>query len=148
VRSYLASVYLAEGKYPEAIAQLEPVAAGEPENYQVLNDLAALYQETRDSRALATAERAYRLAPRRPEIMDTLGWILVNQGDRTRGMRLLEEAADTAGAPADARYHLAQALIKSGENARARRELERLLARKDRFPQRAQAEAMLRKLPN
>jgi putative PEP-CTERM system TPR-repeat lipoprotein len=148
VRTYLASVYIAEGKYPAASAQLEAVVTGQPDNYQALNDLAALYQEEKDSRALATAERAYRLAPERPEIMDTLGWILVNQGDRNRGVRLLEQAADANGAPPDARFHLALALMKSGENARARRELERLLARKDQFPQRAEAEALLRKLPN
>jgi predicted Zn-dependent protease len=93
-----------------------------------LNNLAWAYQQTKDARALETAERAYKLKPDNAQIGDTLGWMLVEQGDSKRGIDLLEKAATAAPGNPEYRYHLAQALAKSGDRAKARRELEKLPA--------------------
>jgi Flp pilus assembly protein TadD len=78
--------------------------------------------------------------------MDTLGWMLVEQGDTKRGLPLLQKAA--AGAPAlpEIRYHLAVGLSKSGDKAGARKELETLLAQNKPFAQLEEARSLLKTL--
>ena len=83
-RSYLAQAYLQQKQYKLAAEQYEAVQAAAPENVYVLNNLAWVYQEMKDKRALPTAEKAHKLAPDNPAVMDTLGWLLVQQGQSER----------------------------------------------------------------
>ena len=91
-RRYLADVALQAGRYGKAIEQYEWLRQKQPDNIGVLNNLANAYLLAKDGRALSTAERAYQLDPRSPEVADTLGWILVAQGDPVRGVDLLQRA--------------------------------------------------------
>ncbi len=127
VRAYWAATRVRADRYPEAIAQYEILVKDNPRNAVLLNDLAWLYQQVRDPRAAATAERALAIVPQSPTVKDTLGWILLEQGQVARALELLREAS--AGAPenAEIRYHYAAALAKSGDKAQARRELREAL---------------------
>jgi putative PEP-CTERM system TPR-repeat lipoprotein len=145
-RAYLAATYIAAKQNKQAIEQYQIVLQGDPKNIRALNDLAWLYQQEKDSRALATAEQAYQLKPDNPEIMDTLGWILVEQNETPRGTELLQKAAETAPASTAIRYHWAAALAKAGDKARARKELTELLTKNKEFPQRHEAQELLRQL--
>ena len=145
-RVYLAATYIAARQNKQAIEQYQLVLQADPKNIRALNDLAWLYQQEKDPRALATAEQAYQLRPDNPEIMDTLGWILVEQDKTTRGTELLQKAAEAAPTSTAFRYHWAAALAKSGDKARARRELGDLLAKNKKFPQRQEAQALLKQL--
>jgi len=145
-RAYLAATYVMARQNKQAIEQYQLLLQADPKNIRALNDLAWLYQQEKDPRALATAEQAYQLKPDNPEIMDTLGWILVDQDQTARGTELLQKAAETAPASTAIRYHWAAALAKSGDKARARRELADLLTRNKDFPQRQEAQALLRQL--
>jgi FimV-like protein len=78
--------------------------------------------------------------------MDTLGWILVEQGDVQRGLPLLQKAVAGAAGNGEIRYHYAAALNKSGDKAGARKELEQLLAGGNTFPQADEARALLKQL--
>jgi Tfp pilus assembly protein PilF len=78
--------------------------------------------------------------------MDTLGWILVEQGNTARGLPLLQSASTLAPEVADIRYHLALGLVKSGDKAKARKELEQLLATGKTFPDIEAARALLNQL--
>ena len=93
-----------------------------------LNNLAWTYQQLKDPRALATAERAMKLAPESPAVLDTLGWILVEQGNAARALPLLQQATSRAPSAGEIRYHLALALWKAGDKAKAKAELEKSLA--------------------
>lgn len=146
VRTYLAATYIKGGHNKQAIEQYELVLQMDPKNVRALNDLAWLYQQEKDPRSLATAEQAYQLSPENAEIMDTLGWILVERGETARGAELLKKAAERAPASTSIRYHWAAALAKSGDVTRARQELGDLLTRNKKFPQRQEAEALLRQL--
>jgi thioredoxin-like negative regulator of GroEL len=79
-------------------------------------------------------------------VADTLGWILVEEGNTARGIDLLQKA--TAGAPKaqSIRFHLVQAWLKTGDKRKAREELERLLSSDAKFAEQDQAIALLKEL--
>jgi predicted Zn-dependent protease len=101
-----------------------------PNNPVLLNNLAWAYQQVKDPRALKTAERALAGAEGSPAILDTLGNILVEQGDYKRGVGYLQTAVAKSPADANIRFHLAQALARSGDKAGARKELAQVMASK------------------
>jgi len=117
-----------------------------PENVVVLNNLAFLYQAEGDDRALEYAERAHARAPDNPAVADTLGWVLVNQGEVERALPLLETARRALPESPEVRYHYATALARADRADEAREELTSLLNEVDDFPQRADAEALLQTL--
>jgi putative PEP-CTERM system TPR-repeat lipoprotein len=146
VASYNAQASLDAKQYKQAIVQFEAISKREPGNAVVLNNLAWAYLEEKDARALPTAERALQLAGENPGILDTLGWILVEQGNTSRGIPLLQKAVSAAPASSEIRYHLALGLNKSGDKANARKQLEELLANGKNFPQAEEARALLKQL--
>ena len=72
--------------------------------------------------------------------------MLVEQGNTTRGVELLQKAVAAAPKALEIRYHLAQAWVKAGDKAKARAELERLLSTDAMFPQQDEALALLKQL--
>lgn len=118
----------------------------EPENVVVLNNLAWLLSEAGKPEARELAEHAYRLAPLNPSIVDTLGTVLVRQGDTARGLALLRMATNLAPQDPRLRLNLARGLVKSGDKAGARREVEQVMSRAPRAPVKAEAEQLLREL--
>ena len=147
VRTYAAEHYMINNRNRDAIAQYEELLKITSQNATALNNLANLYQRVGDSRAVATAEQALKLSPQDPVIQDTLGWILVQQGDQLpRSIKLLHEAA--AGAPKGGtiHYHLAVALARSGQNDEAKKELEAAIGAPQTFPELGDAKAMLKNM--
>jgi predicted Zn-dependent protease len=78
-----------------------------PDSVLALNNLAQLYHQQKNPRALSTAERAQKLAPESASVTDTLGWILVEQGETKRGLELLQQALAKDSKIPEIRYHLA-----------------------------------------
>jgi putative PEP-CTERM system TPR-repeat lipoprotein len=146
-RAYKAQTWMAAREYQSAAGLLEDVLKREPGNAVALNNLALAYQELGDPRALAAAEEAYRRAGEQPDVMDTLAWILVEQGagkpDLARGLALLQKAHTLAPKARDIHYHLAAAMAKQGDRAGARKELEVLAAGDMGFAQAQQARGLL-----
>lgn len=143
---YLAEGALARKQNKLAIEQLETVLKRHPDNAAALNNLAWAYQQEKDGRALATAERALQVAGNSAPVMDTLGWILVEQGDTARGLALLQKAVALAPDAPEIRYHLALAYQKAGDKPAARKELESLLAAGTKFEQQDEARLLLKRL--
>ena len=142
----VSEINMAGKDYKAAIARLESVQKTAPDNPMVLNNLAWAYQQVKDPRALATAEQAFKVAGDNPGVMDTLGWMLVEQGNVARGLPLLQKASTQAPNAMEIRYHLAQALNKSGDKAGAKRELDKLLTANTPFAQADEARALLKTL--
>jgi Flp pilus assembly protein TadD len=71
---------------------------------------------------------------------------LVEQGNTSRGLPLLKKAATLAPTESDIRYHLASGLVKSGDKASARQDLDQLLASGKKFADEAEARALLKQL--
>ncbi len=143
VRGYAAAAYLAAGRYREAIGQYEAVVKLEPNNFPALNNLAELYLREKDPRALATAQMAGKLAPQNPGVLDTQGWITVNQGDLAQGIALLRKASTLAPDVPTIRYHLAAALVRQGDKAEAKKLLGEVLKSGKAFPESKEAQALL-----
>ena len=147
VRLYLAENFMKTKQYPPAIEQYELVIKQVPNNILALNNLSWLYQQTKDPRGVSIAEQALKLAPEDPAVIDTLGWILVEQGNAKRGLELLQKASSRQPDNPDIRYHLAVGLLKSGDKVRARQELQRILDSGVAFADEKQAQALLKQLP-
>jgi putative PEP-CTERM system TPR-repeat lipoprotein len=143
---YAAAEDVRAGRDSAAIGKYERLLTKAPNDANALNNLAVLYQRAKDPRALAIAERAYKVAPDSPIIADTLGWILTERGEVARGLEFAQKAAARAPSNPQIRYHLAVALAKSGDKTAARRELKSLLASKQKFPQRHAADRLLSEL--
>jgi Flp pilus assembly protein TadD len=142
----LAAEHVKAKRFKQAVEQYQVLLQNDPKNIRALNNLAWIYQQEKDARALSMAEQAYQLKPEHPEILHTLGWIFVEHGKTSRGLELLQTAAAKAPASTEIRYHLAVALAKSGDKARARKEVEQLLANNKTFPQREDTLALLKQL--
>jgi putative PEP-CTERM system TPR-repeat lipoprotein len=146
VRLVLAEHWQGAAQPARAIAEYEALLERQPGNAVALNNLAWLYSLAGDARALATARKAYELAPRVPAIADTLGWILVNSGQVDEGTTLLRDAAKAAPDAKDIQYHLAAALARQGKGTEAREILERILADAAPFESRARAAELSKSL--
>lgn len=143
---FAAQESLAAKQYKQAIPQFEALSKQAPDDFSLLNNLAWAYQQEKDPRALPTAERAAKLSGDNPAVLDTLGYILVEQGNTTRALPLLEKAVAAAPTNPDIRYHLALGLNKSGDKASARKQLEKALAGGGNFAQADEARALLKQL--
>ncbi len=95
----------------------------EPDHAATLNNFANLLQKLGDPDARVQAEKALKLSPNNPSYADTLGWILVQQGQLDAGLRYLREARLRSPGNGAIRYHLAAALLKAGRKSEARDEL-------------------------
>lgn len=97
------------GNAKDALAQYEAALTRNGNNPVTLNNLAWLYFEKGDKRALALAEKATQLDPKNPAILDTYGWLLVQNKEAARGIAKLEEAAKLAPDSKEIAEHLRQA---------------------------------------
>lgn len=146
IRMVLAERLLQRGQHQAAADHYLQLNRSNPGNLVVLNNLAWALSELKDARALGFAEAAYKISPDNPAIMDTLGWLLVQQGQSGRGITLLQQALSKAPDAADIHWHLAAAYAKAGDRPHARQELKRLLDSGRAFPQEAQARDLLKQL--
>jgi cellulose synthase operon protein C len=115
------------GNYVAARAAYEKVLKLQPDNGQVLNNLALTAQAQNDQAATGFAERAFALRPNDPAVIDTLGWLLLQQGQVDRALALLRDARLRDSTDPEIRYHLASALAKSGRKTEAREEIAQAL---------------------
>ncbi|HET6185286.1 MAG TPA: XrtA/PEP-CTERM system TPR-repeat protein PrsT [Acetobacteraceae bacterium] len=140
VLATLSEVDIALHRLNDAQAELKKVAAADPRNGLILNNLAWVSQQLGDKDALAIAQKAYLLAPS-PQTADTLGWILTEQGEPAKGADLLRQAV-VSGDPRIA-YHLAVALKDTGQKDEAVKLLDAVVKVQGTFGEKADAEKLL-----
>ena len=146
VRGILAEAHARSGAANRAAEQYEKILERDPRDVVSLNNLAWIYYEAGDKRALELARRAHSLAPGAPAVADTLGWILVQQGNAEEGVKLLADASGRAPADGDMQYHYAAALAKTGAATEAEARLRKLLGDSEKFASRVEAEKLLESL--
>jgi predicted Zn-dependent protease len=92
-RSELAFYYVAQKNDAAAISEYARLVEDRPADPSALNNLACLYQRQGElKKARELAERAFKIPPRDAHIVDTLGWILVAQGEADAALTYLNAA--------------------------------------------------------
>jgi putative PEP-CTERM system TPR-repeat lipoprotein len=146
-RVLVAEAAVRNGERSRAISQYRAVLAAQPNNVVVLNNLAWVSFEAGDARALDLARQAAKLAPQSAAVNDTLGWILLQQGQNAEALKVLQVAVSQKDVEAEIHYHHAVALARNGQQAEAAEKLRKLLRDGGTFAGRAEAERMLGTLP-
>jgi len=141
-RMLLAQYYMDHAQNKQATGEYEQVLKKYPSNIDALNNLAWVYTEQKDPRALALAEKAWKLAPTSPSVMDTYGWALLAHDQPKVALPILERAAKAAPKTSTIQYHLAVAQARSGDRAGARATLEALRKTGASYPEKPAAEKL------
>ena len=108
-------------KVDEAETRLKRLVELKPDDAQALNALGytLVDRTTRTDEGLALIERAHKLSPRDPFILDSLGWAFYRMGKLDEAERYLRQALD--GRPdAEIAAHLGEVLWRKGERDQAR----------------------------
>jgi putative PEP-CTERM system TPR-repeat lipoprotein len=142
VRLALAKAQLALGELAASRETYEALTVSQVDNPVVWNNLAWLYQQSGDARAAEYGERALALAPHQTEILDTLGWILLNGGQIERAANLLQQAHQAAPDNPDIAFHYAMALHRHGNDDGANKVLQSILKDGKEFPTKSEAEML------
>ncbi|WFP50913.1 PEP-CTERM system TPR-repeat protein PrsT [Methylomonas sp. EFPC3] len=142
----LASELLKNGNFKEAEKYYDLLLKQFPSEPQFLNNLAYVYLNVGNNKALSLAEQAHKLAPDQAATNDTLGWILVNAGQAEQGLHYLRNAHSLQSHDPEIRYHIAVALNQMQRREEARQELEEALKANTAFNGHEQAKALLDKL--
>jgi tetratricopeptide (TPR) repeat protein len=148
----LAQLYERQRQGDQAIALYNRLLERQLAPVVVKNNLAYLlaeYQPTPENlaRAQKIASEVLDDNPEDPRLLDTVGWIYCRQKNYAEAKKYLEKAVDKAPKHPVLQYHLGFCLAQLGDTAAARSALEKALAAEGRFPEREEAEKLLKNLP-
>lgn len=119
--------HLMKGDADEAVRLFRRVLELRPKEAQAMNNLAMALALTPDSRdeAIEWLDNAIGIVGRNPELLDSKGWLLLQEGKLPEAIQSLNAAL--ANPPGDARhrFHLAFAYHLEGKRKDARREFEK-----------------------
>ena len=146
IRFVLAVSYLADGKFDAARAEYKKILDKQPENADVMNELAWLNHQQGKPGALEMARKASKLAPDNPVIQDTYGWILVQSGGTRSGLDSLKYAASKLPDNREIQYHLAFTLAETGQTDKAKQILSTILQDAKPFSDRDKAKVLFDKI--
>lgn len=126
---------------PEAKKRYAEILARNPRAAVAANNLAWLYAEEGNlDEALKLAEVAAEMLPDRAEVQDTLGWVYYRKNLSALAIAPFEQSIAKDASNPIYHYHLALALSKNGDTAKARRAAESALRLK---PDYAEARQLL-----
>jgi putative PEP-CTERM system TPR-repeat lipoprotein len=147
-RMALGDFYFGLDRFADAETQYAAVLEKNPNNTAAENNLAWVMAANGETApALARARHAATMAPQAPEVLDTLGVILLQNGKTDEAVETLRKAvaARPQGDP-EIKFHLVQSLIRAGNKDDARENLRTLLSSEQPFKDRTQAEKLLTEL--
>jgi Flp pilus assembly protein TadD len=132
-RHALAQISLATADYVRGRDLYEAIIADDKQHVGALNNLAWIYIQLDDPRAVEVGQRAFRLAGRNPAVADTYGWAEVQFGSAERGLEALQQAVATQPGDPAFQFHLAVALARTGSTDMARERLTALVESGEQF---------------
>ncbi|GBE36570.1 tetratricopeptide repeat protein [bacterium BMS3Bbin07] len=140
------NLYDLMGRKEDSVKKYRQVLEVAKNYVPALNNLAYLYAEGYGSReeALKLALRAYSIAPFNGSVMDTLGYVFLQNDKADEAVKMLEKAVLLLPANPTIRYHLALAYRESGNPGAARKTLEKAIAT-GKFADEARARSLLEK---
>ena len=105
----LTTIYEQNDHPTQAIEYYNSLLKLQPNSPVYLNNIAWLKFNQNQSDAADYAAKAYKLAPETGEIIDTYAWILVQTGERDKGIKLLQLAAEKSPDNPVIKKHLEEA---------------------------------------
>lgn len=145
-RFALADLYMLLQRHDPALVHYEYLLKSEPKNPVLLNNVAWIYGERGDPRAIQYAEDAFKAAPNSPFVEDTLGLLHVQKGDLKKGIEHLRNARNKAPTSGEIAYHLAIGLAKAGDKEEAKALLKEATSTADKFADLPKAQQLLKEL--
>lgn len=131
---YLGDIALGGNNLAQAEAHYREVLKHQPDHALALNNVAWLVMRQNKPGALDFAERAVKVAPGQPALMDTLAMVLAAERQFPRAIELQKQVvAQAAGIPGF-RMNLARIYLDAGDKKSARAELEALARLGKDFP--------------
>ena len=148
---FLGLLYEKDREYDKAMQIYERALKANPNFWFAANNLAFLLSESSDQkadleRALELSQKALKLRPGDPAILDTIGWTNYRLGnfDEARGM--IEQALEGTPDSPILNYHLGMALYKADQLPEAREKLEKALESDAEYAGKKEAEETLEKI--
>lgn len=139
-RKLLADSYLNQKKYSRAQTHYEVLLEGEfGKDKDVLNNLANIYALSDRAKGLALAKKAFTQYGKSAPLLDTIGWLLSQEGQHREALAYLREAFSIKSNDPEIRYHLGYTLHKLDRSVEARIELESALSYSGEFEGREDA---------
>jgi tetratricopeptide (TPR) repeat protein len=136
------------GDWPGAQADLEHAVQLAPDQPVVLNYLAYSWAEHHEhlDRAREMLERAVAINPNDGSIVDSLGWVMLRQGDSSGAVKQLERAVELEPEDPVINGHLGDAYLAAGRKREAEFQWRRALTLKPKDADKARIEAKLNDL--
>ncbi len=137
------------GQWAQAEADFEYALQLAPEQPNVLNYLAYAWTEQGKNldRARGMIERALQQRPNDGSIIDSLGWVLLRQGDKAGALKQLERAVELQPEDSVINAHLGDALAAVGRMREAEFQWRRALNLKPEEDEAQRINAKLQALP-
>ena len=150
VMAYMAigTIYQRLGEIDKAEKAYRDVLKIKPKFAPAANNLAWVLAEAKGDieEAFIYSQKAKAEAPEQPSVLDTSGWIFTKRGQYKLAVADLSEALKKWPDQPTINYHMAVALEGLGKKDDAREYLSRALESKEDFPERKDAEKMLKRL--
>lgn len=143
---YLGDLALARNDFAGAEALYHAVLEVQPANALAMNNIAWLMVKQGKPGAVAMAERAVALLPDRAAVLDTLAFAQAAENQLPQAIETQKRAIARNPQDAALKLTLARYLVKAGNKAHARAELEALAKLGDKFAGQAEVSALLKTL--
>jgi len=142
----IGNIYQKDNQYEMAAQHYLKMLEIKDSSVLALNNLAWVYQQENNPKALVFAKKAYELSPESVEVMDTYGYLQIKYGDRAKGIYLLEQVVTLLANDSDVKYHLAEGYSESGEKNKAKELLYSILNDGNNFYEKKNAQELINKL--
>ena len=146
LRYYLGDMQLAQNDFAGAEAHYRAVLELQPRNGLAMNNIAWLLAKQGKPGAVAMAEKANEVLPGNIALLDTLATALAAENKLPRAIEVQKSAIARSPNEPGLKLGLAKLLIKSGDKAYARSELEDLAKLGDKFRGQAEVASLLKSL--
>lgn len=144
----LGELYQLSNDHSRAKQVYRTLLEANPTSWTALNNLAYLMGEYPESeadirQALVLAEKANRLKPGDPLVMDTLGWLYYRQGNYEKAGDLIAGALEQKPDQAILNYHLGMVRYRQGRAGEAESYLRKAVESEDRSAEKENARKVL-----
>lgn len=142
----IANLYLSQKNYGKAESHYQALLNEKSENVMILNNLAMIYHDQNNPKALELAKKAFGLSPDSAAIADTYGIVLLQNGQAKDALAKLQKAADLAPNSLDIQFHLAKAQQANGNKQAAIEILRKIVNAPASFENKQAASDLLKEL--